>query len=204
MFPDTVTNLLSVLVFFAQGINAPPAPTAAERELAELGESLARTQSLTVRFKQTRRWAALADPLVTEGTLRYQKGGKLVWHTAPPAESEVIIDGKTVVLRYPAVGTSETVDLSTEPGMARVFESIGAVLQADLERLRPLFDLTIERRAPRRLLLTPKTTELARVVQRIILDFDRNSRLTRVRLFESSGDRTEVVFHGHVVQTAAR
>ncbi len=173
-------------------------------ELTALRESLARTSKLSARFKQTRHWAALQDALVTEGTFQYQKGGRLVWHTAPPAESELVLEGKTAVLRYPALGTTERIDFSSEPGMARVFESIGAVLQADLEKLRPLFALTVEHKAPLSLSLTPRTEALAQAVRSIRLSFDGKMQLTKVVLEEPNGDSTDIVFHGHVVETAAR
>jgi outer membrane lipoprotein-sorting protein len=199
-----VTFLLSVLV--ASTLCSTPAASTepTPRELVALRESLARTQKLSARFKQSRHWAALQDALVTEGTFHYQKGGRLVWHTEPPNESELVLDGSTAVIRYPALGTTQTLDFAAEPGMARVFESIRAVLQADLERLRPLFALNIERKAPLSLSLEPRTKELAEVVQRIRLAFDGQLRLTQVVLEESSGDRTEISFHGHRVETAAR
>lgn len=172
-------------------------------ELTALRESLARTRKVSARFKQTRRWAALRDTLVSEGTFRYEKGGALVWHTDPPAESELTLKGKTAVVSHPALGTRETLDLSSDPGMARVFESIGAVLQADLELLRPLFELTVLRsKAPLVVSLKPRTPELARVVKGIHLEFDRRLQLVRVRLEEATGDRTEIAFYDHVVETA--
>jgi outer membrane lipoprotein-sorting protein len=173
-------------------------------ELAALRESLARTQKLSARFTQTRHWAALQDALVTEGTFEYQKSGRLVWRTSPPAESELVIENRTALLRYPALGTTESIDFSSDPGMGRVFESIGAVLQADLEKLLPLFALTVEGKAPLRLTLTPRTKELAEVVQRIRLSFDGQLRLTRVSLEEAGGDRTDITFRDHSVVTASR
>lgn len=168
-------------------------------ELTALRESLARTQKLSARFTQTRHWAALQDALVTEGTFEYQKSGRLVWRTAAPAESELVVENRTALMRYPALGTTESIDFSSDPGMARVFESIGAVLQADLEKLLPLFVLAVEGKAPLRLTLTPRTKELAEVVQRIRLAFDGQLRLTRVSLEEASGDRTDITFREHSV-----
>ncbi|WP_158502458.1 outer membrane lipoprotein carrier protein LolA [Vitiosangium sp. GDMCC 1.1324] len=162
--------------------------------------SLARTQKLSARFKQTRHWTALQDALVSEGSIQYQKGGKLVWHTEPPAENELILEGKTVTIRYPGLGTTQTLDTSADPGMAKVFECITAVLQADLERLQPLFELSIERKAPLGLALKPRTKELSQVIQGIRLSFDEKLRLTHIVLEESSGDRTEIDFHGHVME----
>ncbi|PTL75016.1 hypothetical protein DAT35_57135 [Vitiosangium sp. GDMCC 1.1324] len=192
--------LLSLLVVSA--LHSAPAvpPEPVPRELTALKASLARTQKLSARFKQTRHWTALQDALVSEGSIQYQKGGKLVWHTEPPAENELILEGKTVTIRYPGLGTTQTLDTSADPGMAKVFECITAVLQADLERLQPLFELSIERKAPLGLALKPRTKELSQVIQGIRLSFDEKLRLTHIVLEESSGDRTEIDFHGHVME----
>jgi len=204
MFPAVMPVLLPLLTaWFLQTAPAAPAEPA-PRELTELRQSLAQTRKVSARFKQTRHWAALQDALVTQGTFQYQKGGKLVWRTEPPSESELVIEGKTATIRYPALDTTERIDFASEPGMARVFDSISAVVEADLDRLQPLFELSVEKKAPISLLLTPRTKELASVVQRIRLEFDKELRLTRVLLEESGGDSTDIVFSKHSVEKGAR
>ncbi|MBU8895227.1 outer membrane lipoprotein carrier protein LolA [Corallococcus sp. M34] len=198
--PVLLPLLAAWMLQAAPATAAEPAP----RELTALRDSLARTQKLSARFKQTRHWAALQDALVTQGTIQYQKGGRLVWHTEAPSESELILEGSTATLRYPALGTTQAIDFSAEPAMGRVFESIKAVVEADLERLRPLFELALERKAPLSLALKPRAPELASVVERIHLEFDADFRLTRVVLEEPGGDHTEIAFSGHVIQPVAR
>jgi len=177
-------------------------------ELKALRETLKRTQKLSVRFKQSRHWAALQDTLVTEGSLRYQKGGTLVWHTDPPSESTLTLEGRVATLSTPGLGTRETVDLNADPGMARVFDSIGAVLQADLESLQPLFSIRVVRRtSPLELELIPKGAELAKTVKRIGLTFQSSGdqqRLTTVLLEEGGGDRTEIAFFDHQIVAVHR
>ncbi len=173
-------------------------------ELSALRESLQRTRRLSARFKQTRHWAALHDALVTQGTVQYEKGGKLVWRMDPPAESQVIIDDQRATIHYPALGTTQTLDFSAEPGLGRVFQSIRWVLEADLDRLQPIFELRLDRKAPLNLTLKPRLPEVSRTVERIRLEFDKELRLTHVRLDEAGGDWTEIVFHDHVIETATR
>jgi len=174
------------------------------RELSALRESLQRTRQLSARFKQTRHWAALQDALVTQGTIRYEKGGRLVWRMDPPAESEVILDDQRATIHYPALGTTQTLDFAADPGLRKVFQSIRSVLEADLERLQPIFELRLDRKVPLSLTLKPRLPEVSRIVERIRLEFDKDLRLSRVRLDEPGGDWTEIVFHGHVIETATR
>ena len=195
----TVLALLSVAVVCVHAAPARKAGSTAP-ELEALRATLKRTESVSARFKQTRHWAALQDRLETQGRFEYRKGGRLLWHTDPPAESDLVLEGQTATIHYPALGTTQRIDFSSEPGIGKVFESIRAVLQADLERLESMFEVTIERKAPFALALTPRSKELARVVHRIRLDFDAQQRLVHVVLEEGAGDRTEIAFTQHAIE----
>ena len=52
--------------------------------------------------------------------------------------------------------------------------------------------------------LKPRTEALARVLQSIHLDFDRQYRLLHVSLREPDGDRTDIAFRDHVIEKAGR
>jgi outer membrane lipoprotein-sorting protein len=171
-------------------------------ELAALRESLQRTVKVSAKFTQTRHLAALHDVLTTQGALEYQNGGRLVWKTFPPSESELVLEGQRVTISYPGMGGTQDVDFSAEPGMGKVFETIRAVLQADLDHLRALFTVSIRRKEPLSLTLTPKTEQLSRTLRRIQLDFDHQLRLVHVHLDEPDGDSTDIVFRDHLIQTA--
>jgi outer membrane lipoprotein-sorting protein len=192
------TTLL--LLHGAAGTSPEPLPP----QLVALRETLERTEKLSARFTQTRHLAALRDALVTEGTLEYQKGGRLVWRTLPPAASELVLDGQNATITYPGMGAAQSINFSSEPGMGKVFETIRAVLQADLERLLPLFTLKVERKEPLSISLSPRSEELGRTLRRIQLEFDRSLRLVRVVLAEPDGDSTEISFRAHNIQTVAR
>ena len=172
-------------------------------ELTALQRSLQRTQSLTARFHQSRRWTALKDVLESDGRLQYTRGGALVWRTEHPAESELRLEGNRAVMSYPALKTEQTIDFSTDPGMGKVFETIRAVLQADLGVLQPLFELTVVRSTPLSLTLTPRTPELQRMLRSIRLEFNAQSLLTHVVLTEPSQDTTDLLFSQQDVQRSA-
>jgi outer membrane lipoprotein-sorting protein len=192
----------TIVLLALQGPAKPPEPL--PPELLALRQALQRTERLSARFTQTRHLAVLRDALITEGTLEYQRGGRLLWRTLPPAESELVLEGQHVTIRYPGMGAAQTVDFSSEPGMGRVFETIRAVLQADLDRLLPLFTLTVERKEPLSISLTPRTKELAKTLRRIQLDFDRSLHLVHVLLNEPDGDWTEISFRDQKTQAPAQ
>ncbi len=169
-----------------------------------LRKRLAATESLTARFTQKRHWAALKDTLLTEGTLQYDRSGKMVWKTEKPSVSELTLEGASATMRFPALNTTQKFDLSSEPGMAKVFESITAVLKADLERLVPLYAVRVRKAAPLELELTPRNPQVASVVSRLHLTFNATPDLTGVTLEEPGGDSTEIAFRDHAVKMAAK
>lgn len=172
-------------------------------ELSALREALQRTVKVSAKFTQTRHLAALHDVLTTQGALEYQNGGRLVWKTFPPSESELVLEGQRVTITYPGMGGTQDVDFASEPGMGKVFETIRAVLQADLDHLRELFTVSIKRKEPLSLTLKPRTQQLSRTLRRIQLDFDHQLRLVHVHLDEPDGDSTDIVFRDHQIQTSA-
>lgn len=195
-------DLLPVLLPVLLGLN--PAKQALPADLTPLRESLERTVALSARFQQTKHLKALQDQLVTTGRLHYRKGGRLLWHTDPPSESDLVLEGTTATLKVAGMSSPQAFDLSSEPGMGKVFETLRAVLEADLERLTPLFELQIIRARPLEVALKPRTEALARVLQGIQLDFDDQYRLLQVSLREPDGDRTDIVFRDHVIEKAKR
>lgn len=195
---DPLTVLLPVLLGLTSAQSTLPA------ELTPLREALQRTVSLSAHFEQTKHLQALRDKLVTTGQLNYRRGGPLVWHTNPPGESDLVLEGTTATLKMPGMASAQAFDLSSEPGMGKVFETLRAVLEADLERLTPLFELRILRARPLELSLKPRVEALARALQSIRLAFDSRYRLIQVSLREPDGDRTDIAFRDHVIETAGR
>ena len=193
---ELLPALLPVLLGLAPAQKTLPA------DLTPLRDSLRRTVALSARFEQTRHLKALQDALVTTGRLDYRKGGRLLWHTDPPSESDLVLEGSTATLKMPGMSSGQAFDLSSEPGMGKVFETLRAVLEADLERLTPLFELKVVRSRPLGVSLKPRNEALARVLQGIRLDFDAGYRLLQVSLREPDGDRTDIAFRDHVLETA--
>jgi outer membrane lipoprotein-sorting protein len=181
-------------------LSAAPAASApdSQPELAALKKRLASVSSLSASFTQTRRWSALKDAMVTQGTFSWSRGGKLIWRTKPPAESELIVEGKQATMNYPALGTSQSFDFSAQPGMAAIFDSIAAVLQADFEKLAPLYELSVTRASPPAVALKPRSPELAKVISGIDLTFNAKLDLASVVMLEGGGDKTEISFTDQV------
>jgi outer membrane lipoprotein-sorting protein len=168
----------------------------------DLARSLQRTVALRARFQQRKHLRALRDTLLSTGTIAYRRGGALVWHTDSPGESDLVLDGTSVTFTVSGMSSPQRIDLSSDPGMAKVFDTLRAVLEGNVDRLTPVFDIRVSSKQPLRVALTPRSDALTRSVEEIDLEFDAEFRLRRVSLREPDGDRTEIAFSDHVIETA--
>jgi outer membrane lipoprotein-sorting protein len=175
-------------------------PAAPDAPLAPLAKRLSRVASVDATFHQRRTLSALQDELRSDGTLSWHRGGKLVWHTRAPSESEVVLDEGTAVIRLPALHTEQSFDLKSQPQMAAIFRSILAVLRADLEALEKVFDVRVASPKPLSVDLAPKSPDLAAAIPGIHLTFDASFALTRVVLDEAGGDKTEISFSDQIIR----
>ena len=86
---------LGLLVVAGATVVVPvPAPSSARAEVtitrAELLERFRKVPGLYARFREEKRMALLAQPLVNEGTLHFHRG-KLARHTKRPVKSSVVM-----------------------------------------------------------------------------------------------------------------
>src|SRR4051812_34136298 len=85
-----------------------PAPAAATG-LDALMARFRAIPGLSARFREEKRIALLARPLVSEGTIHYAPPGRLARHQLTPTISSVLLEGAT--LRFGDGTTEERVDL---------------------------------------------------------------------------------------------
>ena len=116
----------------------------------------------------------------------------------------MVLDGTSATFTVSGMSSPQRMDLSSDPGMAKVFETLRAVLEGNLDRLTPIFDIRVNSKKPLKIALTPRSDALARSVEGIDLEFDAEFRLRHVSLREPDGDRTDIAFSEHVIDTAGR
>ena len=79
-------------------VTVAAAPAAAAMTLDQLLARFAGMSGLSARFREEKRMALLAAPLVNEGTLYFAPKGRLARHITTPAPATVLIDEGS--LRY--------------------------------------------------------------------------------------------------------
>jgi outer membrane lipoprotein-sorting protein len=148
---------------------------------------------LSARYREEKRIALLAQPLVSEGTVHYAPPGRIARHTLTPTTSSVVLDGTT--LRF-GDGTSErSIDVASSPVVGAFVDSFRAVLAGDRAALERSFKLDF--RAPGgqkwELGLVPREASLAGILREIRFAGD-GLVLSQMRIREASGDEGVTTF----------
>jgi hypothetical protein len=182
---------------WAERAEAPQAPPS----LSALLSQFAAMPGLEARFREEKRIALLAAPLVSEGSLHFAPPGRLARHTESPMRASVVVSGG--VLRFGDGTSSERLDLASNPTVRLFTESFLALFAGDEQALRRLYTMsyTPMPSGDWELQLTPREARLSRVVRQVVVR-GHGVILERMRVAEVSGDETVTTFTA--VNTARR
>lgn len=172
------------------------APAAAERAPATATALLARfarIEGLSARYREEKRMALLAEPLVAEGELYYARPNRMVRRQRTPEPSTVLLEGDRLVVA--AGGQRQELDLAAQPVVRMFVDSVRWVLAGDAPRLRDLYDVTYTVREDGgwRLRLSPRKKPLVDMIDHMTIE-GRDVVLERIRIVERGGDATVMTF----------
>lgn len=174
------------------------APAAAAMTLDQLLARFAGMSGLSARFREEKRMALLAAPLVNEGTLYFAPKGRLARHITSPAPATVLIDEGS--LRYADAGGSETLTLDQNPVLRLFIDSFVKIFAGDREALARLYTMELvglpaaADGAPRwSLRLRPRVAPMTQVIERIDIE-GHDVVLETMRIVEIGGDETITSF----------
>jgi hypothetical protein len=185
------------------------------RGLVTLDELLARFRSipgLFARYREDKRIALLAEPIVSEGTVHYAPPRRMARHTRTPSPSHVVLDAEA--LRFSDGTATRQIDVGASPVVRALAESFLDVLAGDRAGLERSFVVdfhagSANRATSWRLALVPRTPALLAVLTEI--DFDGDGLVvSRMRIREASGDEGVTTFsdvdvaHRYSPEEAAR
>jgi|JI6StandDraft_1071083.scaffolds.fasta_scaffold00217_22 outer membrane lipoprotein-sorting protein len=184
----------------AAPVVAPAAPTTvtAPLTLEQLLARFAGMSGLSARFREEKRMALLAAPLVNEGALYFAPKGRLARHITAPAPATVLIDEGS--LRYADAGGSETLTLDQNPVLRLFVESFVKIFAGDREALTRMYTMELvglpagADGAPRwSLRLRPRVAPMTQVIERIEIE-GHEVVLETMRIVEVGGDETLTTF----------
>lgn len=153
----------------------------------------AAVEGLEASYREEKRMALLAEPLVSEGTLHYVRPGRLARHQRSPTRATVLIEGD--VLRFGDVHGSDRVDLSANPVVRMFVDSFLGVLSGEDKALARIYDVRFSagEAGKWRMRLQPRTAPMNKIVAFIELR-GTDVVLEEMTIVEHGGDATRTVF----------
>lgn len=179
-------------------VTAATTAATASMTLDQLLARFAGMSGLSAKFREEKRMALLAAPLVNEGTLYFAPKGRLARHITSPAPATVLIDEGS--LRYADAGGSETLTLDQNPVLRLFVDSFVKIFAGDREALARLYTMELvglpaaADGTPRwSLRLRPRVAPMTQVIERIEIE-GHEVVLETMRIVEIGGDETLTTF----------
>jgi outer membrane lipoprotein-sorting protein len=175
----------------------PALPAAA----VQAWEAMSAVQSLEASFEQTRTTALLAQPLISTGTLRFQRPDRLAWEVRTPGRSQLVMDGTRVGMWYPDLGVRDEIDLASDPDTARLVGAMMVWLAGDLPAVSRSYAVAWSDSAPagaptgtlHAAVLTPRDPTLGALIRELDLFLGGAPlRVLAVTMREPDGDRVDI------------
>jgi hypothetical protein len=176
-------------LLLAAGLGAPL--HAQDRTLFEdIAAGLDPAAVIVSEFTQTRRIAALKQPVVSSGRVIFARGMGVVWQIERPYRYAYVL-GAQGTTEVNAAGERLRRKASDAPALVSVGRVFEALLRADLVQLREHFHIELSG-SPRdwRAELVPRESAMAGFMQRLVIKGGR--QLAEIELGESNGDSTRI------------
>jgi outer membrane lipoprotein-sorting protein len=149
---------------------------------------------LYTKFREEKRMALLAAPLVNEGTLHYAPPQRVARHVLRPAPQTVLIDGTSVTMGDGR--RTETVRLARNPVLKEFLDSFLLVLAGDRAALEKAYAVTFAPATPERpwsLSLKPRRSPMKDAIAEVAF-VGRRLVIERMTIREVGGDHTVTTF----------
>lgn len=174
------------------------APAASTPALEQLLARFAAMSGLSARFREEKRMALLAAPLVSEGTLYFAPKGRLARHITAPAPATVLIDEGS--LRFADAGGTETMSLTQNPVVRLFVDSFVKIFAGDRVALERMYTMELaalpaaaDGVARWSLRLRPRVAPMTQIIERLEL-VGHDVALESMRVVEVGGDETLTTF----------
>ena len=177
--------LLLGLVFFC-------APVGAADTLSQIGAQIEQHAVIRAEFVQTKQMAALKKPLVTRGRLVFSRSQGVLWQIEQPYRIGYLL-GEARIVEIGADGARRVREARDVPGLAQVGRVFRAMLGANSDALREVFEVTVHGDPARwQIDLKPRQAQLAQYLSGMQISGGRF--VEEIRIIEAGGDSTQIRF----------
>jgi len=176
------------------GLRAQPAPApqwaqAAALQLADLMRMLATQERGAVRFRETRHFTRLKEPVVMTGTLSFQKPDRLTKLVERPKWERIDVVRNQASIRTGENETPRVIQLSEIPALNGLIVALRATLVGDPAQLVEMFAIHPTGTADAwRLDLVPRSSAVQEKVSQIAIT-GRKGMPSSFTLTQRNGDR---------------
>ncbi len=162
---------------------------AAEADVARLTQLLNNSKTIEAGFSQLTLDAGGTQLQETTGQMAVQRPGLFYWHTDAPQEQVVVSDGAKVTLWDPDLEQATIKKLDQ-----RLTQTPALLLSGDVSKISQSFDITSKEQGEvMDFVLKPKTKDT--LFDSLSLSF-RKGLVNNMRLIDSVGQRTDILFNG--------
>ncbi len=175
--------LLPILAFSSLSAHADA------QDVTRLSQLLEKSKTISANFSQLTLAAGGAQLQEAKGEMSVQRPGLFYWHTEAPQEQTMISDGQKVTLWDPDLEQVTIKKLDQ-----RLTQTPALLLSGDVSKISESFDISSKQAGEvMEFTLKPKTKDT--LFDSLNLSF-RNGMINNMRLMDSVGQRTDIVFSG--------
>jgi len=162
---------------------------AADADVARLTQLLNNSKTIQASFSQLTLDASGTQLQETTGQMAVKRPGLFYWHTDAPQEQVVVSDGVNVTLWDPDLEQATIKKLDP-----RQTQTPALLLSGDVSKISESFDITSKEQGEvMDFVLKPKTKDT--LFDSLSLSF-RKGLVNNMRLIDSVGQRTDILFNG--------
>lgn len=175
--------LLPILAFSSLSAHADA------QDVTRLSQLLEKSKTITANFSQLTLDGSGTRLQETKGEMSVQRPGLFYWHTEAPQEQTMISDGQKVTLWDPDLEQATIKKLDQ-----RLTQTPALLLSGDVSKISESFDISSKQAGEvMEFILKPKTKYT--LFDSLNLSF-RNGMINNMRLVDSVGQRTDILFSG--------
>ena len=175
--------LLPILAFSSLSAHADA------QDVTRLSQLLEKSKTISANFSQLTLAAGGTQLQEAKGEMSVQRPGLFYWHTEAPQEQTMISDGQKVTLWDPDLEQATIKKLDQ-----RLTQTPALLLSGDVSKIIESFDISSKQAGEvMEFTLKPKTKDT--LFDSLNLSF-RNGMINNMRLMDSVGQRTDIVFSG--------
>ena len=175
--------LLPILAFSSLSAHADA------QDVTRLSQLLEKSKTISANFSQLTLAADGMQLQEAKGEMSVQRPGLFYWHTEAPQEQTMISDGQKVTLWDPDLEQATIKKLDQ-----RLTQTPALLLSGDVSKISESFDISSKQAGEvMEFILKPKTKDT--LFDSLNLSF-RNGMINNMRLVDSVGQRTDILFSG--------